>query len=89
MATLHTCPTDRALARVELRKTANHQPDNPCKWRTQRDLLARSIARSTCGQAWVPSRAVRYEFLIADRLASIESTTASAASRDTAQFLAR
>ena len=72
MVTPHTSPADRALARAELRKTANHHTADPCKWRARRDLLALSIARSTCEQAWVPSRAVRYEFLVADRLASIE-----------------
>jgi len=77
MATVHTCPIDRALARVELRKAANHQPLDPCKWRTERDVWARSIARSACEQAWLPAPSVRYVFLVVDRLASLESARLS------------
>jgi len=74
MANLTTSPTDRALARVELRKTANRQTQDRWKWRNERDRWARSIARGACEQGWVPSRSVRYGFLLVDRLASIESS---------------
>ena len=77
-APLHTCPTDRALARVELRMTANRRPDDPCKWRAERDRWALSIARSACDQAWVPSPSVRYAFLVVDRLAAVESSRIAA-----------
>lgn len=78
MAIVHTCPTDRALARAELRKAANRQTLDPCRWRSERDLWERSIARSACEQAWLPSPSVRYVFLVADRLASLESARITA-----------
>jgi len=58
--------------------TANRRPDDPCKWRAERDRWALSIARSACDQAWVPSPSVRYAFLVVDRLAAIESSRMAA-----------
>ena len=73
MAVLNTRPEDRALARAELRAIAIRGTPDPFRWCAARDRWARSIARSACDQGWVPSRPVRYAFLVADRLAALEA----------------